>query len=280
MKKEIRTVVYDEELRLEAYRFEGIAKSFPNHFHEHYVIGFVEKGQRTLSCRNKEYSIECGNVVLFNPGDNHTCVQSDDGTFDYRGFNISKSIMLDLAEEVTGRRELPGFSKNVLYDDEVTCYLRLLHEMVMSGTSDFGKEENLLFLISVLIQKYGQPFENCVSECPQEIERASEFMQQHFSERIYLDQICRYSGLSKSTLLRAFTKSKGITPYRYLETIRINKAKQLLEKGILPIDAAIQTGFSDQSHFTNYFSSFIGLAPGVYREIFSEKNKEGKPYEE
>lgn len=66
-----------------------------------------------------------------------------------------------------------GFSKNVLYDDEVTCYLRPLHEMLMSGTSDFGKEENLLFQISVLIQKYGQPFENCVPERPQEIERAS-----------------------------------------------------------------------------------------------------------
>lgn len=280
MKKETRTVVYDEELRLEAYRFEGIVQPFPNHFHEHYVIGFVEDGQRVLSCRNKDYSIECGNVVLFNPGDNHGCVQSDEGTFDYRGFNISKGIMLDLAEEVTGRWELPGFSKNVIYDDEITCYLRPLHEMVMTGIVDFGKEENLLFLISVLIQKYGQPFESCVPECPQEIERACEFMQQHFSERIYLDQICRYSGLSKSTLLRAFTKVKGITPYRYLETIRINKAKLLLEKGIAPIDAAIQTGFSDQSHFTNYFSSFIGLAPGVYREIFSEKNKEGKPYEE
>ena len=280
MKKETRTIVYDEELRLEAYRFEGIVQPFPNHFHEHYVIGFVEDGQRILSCRNKDYSIECGNVVLFNPGDNHGCVQSDERTFDYRGFNISKGIMLDLAEEVTGRRELPGFSKNVIYDDEITCYLRPLHEMVMIGISDFGKEENLLFLISALIQKYGQPFENCVPECPQEVERACEFMQKHFSERIYLDQICRYSGLSKSTLLRAFTKSKGITPYRYLETMRINKAKQLLEKGIAPIDAAIQTGFSDQSHFTNYFSSFIGLAPGVYREIFSAKNKEGKPYEE
>ena len=50
---------------------------FPNHFHEHYVIGFVEDGQRVLSCRNKEYRIECGNVLLFNPGDNHACVQSD-----------------------------------------------------------------------------------------------------------------------------------------------------------------------------------------------------------
>ena len=35
--------MYDEELRIEAYRFEGIAQPLPNHFHEHYVIGFVEK---------------------------------------------------------------------------------------------------------------------------------------------------------------------------------------------------------------------------------------------
>ena len=274
MQRETRTVVYDEELQIEAYRFEGIVQPFPNHFHEHYVIGFVEDGQRTLSCKNREHPIEPGHVIVFNPGDNHACVQSDDGTFDYRGFNISKSVMLALAKEVTGKRELPGFSQNVIYDDEIICYLRPLHEMVMRGSSDFGKEENLLFLISALLQKYGQPFESCIPECPQEIEKACAFMRRHFSERIYLDQICRYAGLSKSTLLRAFTKAKGITPYRYLETIRINEAKLLLEKGVLPIDTAIQTGFSDQSHFTNYFSSFIGLAPGVYREIFLEKNKD------
>lgn len=275
MKRETGTVVYDDELRIEAYRFEGTRQPFPNHFHEHYVIGFVEDGERCLSCKNKEYSIGKGNIILFNPGDNHACVQSDDGTFDYRGFNISKGIMLDLAEEITGKRELPGFSKNVICDDEITCYLRQLHEMVMNGTSDFGKEENLLFLISTLIQNYGQPFESCVPECGQEIEKACEFIRQHYNERIYLDQICRYAGLSKSSLLRAFTKTKGITPYRYLETIRINEAKALLEKGVQPIDAAMQTGFSDQSHFTNYFSSFIGLAPGVYREIFSDKGKDG-----
>lgn len=97
-------------------------------------------------------------------------------------------------------------------------------------------------------------------------------MEQHFAERMNLNLICRQAGLSKSALLRAFTKSKGITPYRYLETIRINEAKKLLSNGVCPLDSAIRTGFSDQSHFTNYFTSFIGLTPGVYREIFF-KNK-------
>ncbi len=268
MKKETRTVVYDDELRLEAYRFEGTRQPFPNHFHEHYVIGFVEDGQRVLSCKNREYIIKKGNIILFNPGDNHACVQCDEGVFDYRGFNITRDVMLDLAEEVTGKQELPGFPRNVICDAEIGCYLCLLHEMVMRGVSDFGKEEALLFLISALIQNYGKPFEDCVSECPQEIEKACEFIRQHFSERIDLDQICRHAGLSKSALLRAFTKAKGITPYRYLETIRISEAKALLGKGVQPVDAAMQTGFSDQSHFTNYFNSFIGLTPGAYQHIF------------
>ena len=98
-------------------------------------------------------------------------------------------------------------------------------------------------------------------------------MEKHYAKRIYLDQICRCVGLSKSTLLRAFTRTKGVTPYSYLENIRIGKARKLLEQGVLPVEAALQTGFSDQSHFTNYFSSYIGLAPGVYREIFFEKGK-------
>lgn len=279
MKKEIRTVVYNEALRVEAYRFEGTRQLFPNHFHEYYVIGFVEEGKRCLSCRNNDYIIEQGNVVLFNPNDNHACVQADNGTLHYRGFNIGKEVMLDLAEEVTGKRKLPWFSKNVIYDDEIICYLRPLHEMIMNGNGDFGKEENLLFLLSNLIQNYSQPFESCIPECRQEIEKACEFMERHFSERISLDQICRQAGLSRSTLLRAFTKSKGVTPYRYLETIRVNEAKKLLSNGISPLDAAIRTGFSDQSHFTNYFSSFIGISPGAYREIFLEKRNEEKENE-
>lgn len=57
MKKQIKTVVYDEQLRLEAFRFEDFVQPFSNHFHEYYVIGLVEKGRRLLSCKNREYVI-------------------------------------------------------------------------------------------------------------------------------------------------------------------------------------------------------------------------------
>lgn len=138
----------------------------------------------------------------------------------------------------------------------------------MNGALEFGKEESLLFMLSLLMQRCGQPFEACIPECREEIERACVFMEEHAAERISLDQICREAGLSKSTLLRAFAKSKGVTPYCYLESLRIGRAKKLLEQGASPMEAALQTGFSDQSHFTNYFTRFIGLTPGAYRYIF------------
>lgn len=273
MKKEIRTIVYDEELQIEAYRLEGIVRPFPNHFHEHYAIGFVEHGQRVLSCKGKEYVIGKGSIVLFNPGDNHSCVQSDGGVMDYRGLNINKECMLNLAEEVTGRQEFPRFSRNVIDDEEIACYLRLFHEMMMDGMEE-GKEETLLFLISALIQNYGDVTTGGNQECRQEIEKACALMDCRYREHINLEWLCSVTSLSKSTLLREFTKFKGVTPYRYLENVRINEARKLLGKGVSPLDAAIQTGFSDQSHFTNYFSRFIGIAPGVYREIFCDRKKD------
>lgn len=214
-------------------------------------------------------------MILFNPGDNHACIQCSDQPFHYCSLNLSKNVMLDVAEEITGKRELPGFSINVLYDDDITYYFYQLQKRMLSDSMDFGKEESFLFLISALLQKYGKPFESCIPECRYEIDKACEFIRQHFNEHLYLDQICHYAGLSKSTLLRAFTKSKGITPYRYLETIRINKAKELLESGMSSIEVAMQTGFSDQSHFTHYFNKFIGLSPRIYREIFLDKHKGG-----
>ena len=76
--------------------------------------------------------------------------------------------------------------------------------------------------------------------------------------------------LSKAALLRAFVREKGITPYRYLETVRIAAAKVLLQRGMRPAEAALRTGFADQSHFSRQFRRHMGLPPGVYRKMFQK----------
>lgn len=49
--QEQRHIYYDRDLDIEAYNLSGIVQKFPNHFHEYYVIGFVEGGKRHLWCK-------------------------------------------------------------------------------------------------------------------------------------------------------------------------------------------------------------------------------------
>ena len=132
MKDEHRSAVYDEELHLEAYRFEGIVQPFPVHFHEHYVLGLVERGERRLSCCGKEFTLRAGDLLLLNPGDSHACKQCGDETLDYRSLTITQNVMRSLSEEITGTDTLPRVLLHILRDGEAACDFRALHELVLS----------------------------------------------------------------------------------------------------------------------------------------------------
>ena len=268
MKKEIREIFCDEELKLEAYFFEGISQPFPPHFHEYYVIGFIESGRRALSVCGNDRTASAGDILIFNPLDNHSCCGFDGDTLTYGAFNIKPEIMKKLGEELAGIRDMPHFSENLIRDGDLFFSLKRLHGMILGGTDAFEKEELFLLTLSQLIGEYSQTSENSPPECREEIEEACLYMGENFSEHISLEQLCKITSLSRAALVRAFTKEKGISPYRYLENIRLNAAKRLLEQGESPLDAALKTGFSDQSHFTNFFKAYIGLTPKQYCNIF------------
>lgn len=269
----MKTVQYDRDLNIEAYHFKGNIQPFPNHFHEYYVLGCVEQGKRHLTCNNNEYIIKSGDILLFNPKDNHGCSDCDNETFDYRSINIPADIFQSLCGEIVGHNNNPMFLQNVITDEEIKVTLKNLHSLIISGGDKFEKEETLFVLLSTLIERYSTSSSIAVPKYENELEKACLYMKSHCHERISLNNVCKHCNCSKSALLRAFTKSFGITPYRYLQSIRVDKAKSLLEQGVSPIDVAMKAGFFDQSHFTKYFSMYIGLTPGTYRNIFKNENE-------
>ncbi|WP_042352058.1 helix-turn-helix domain-containing protein [Bacillus massiliigorillae] len=272
MKQEIRTALLDEDLQIEAYHFKGIMQRFPNHFHEYYVIGFIEKGQRRLTCKNKDFIIDTGDLILLNPHENHACEQIDGQTLDYRCINIQPQIMKKIVAEIQGTEALPHFNTKVIFHSELVSSLKELHLMILEENKDFKKEEILFFLIKQLIEEYSEPLSHETKiELRTEIQSVCEYLENNYTKTITLDELSHIAGLSKYHLLRSFTKQTGISPYSYLETIRINQAKKLLKRGVPLIDVAMQTGFNDQSHFSNFFKKFIGLTPKQYMKIFIEQ---------
>jgi PAS domain S-box-containing protein len=75
--------------------------------------------------------------------------------------------------------------------------------------------------------------------------------------------------LSVSQFDRQFKKRFSTTPHKYITNVRIDAACQLLASTELSIATiALQTGFYDQSHFTNRFMKAKGISPAQYRRQY------------
>lgn len=272
MANEIRTVYQDPDLDIEAYRFKGIMQKFPPHFHEYYVIGFIEKGQRHLVCQGKEYIINPGDILIFNPYDTHSCEQIDGKTLDYRCLNVSTTTMKKIMLEIQCCDDLPYFQKNVLFHNDISSSLKELHMNILRKNKEFRKEELFLYLIEALIQNNSSlTIQPTKIETSQEIQLVCEYLEENYTRTIKLEELSQMTNGNKYQLLRSFTKQKGITPYSYLETIRVNHAKTLLENNKRPIEVTSLIGFSDQSHLTKSFKRRIGLTPKQYMKSFESK---------
>jgi AraC family transcriptional regulator len=91
-------------------------------------------------------------------------------------------------------------------------------------------------------------------------------MREHLARKISLSDMARACGLSVSHFTRAFRKSFGMSPYRWLLERGIDHAKALLMTSDLPIaDIAVRFGFSDQAAFTRALGQIVGDSPGRWR---------------
>ncbi len=92
------------------------------------------------------------------------------------------------------------------------------------------------------------------------------FISENFTEKIGVQDICRAVGYSKSTVLSAFKKEFNTTVNSYLNTLRLERAKKMLEGDGASIgEIALSSGFSDQSYFSKVFSAAYGITPTEYR---------------
>lgn len=84
------------------------------------------------------------------------------------------------------------------------------------------------------------------------------------------------AGMSGRTFLRRFKAATGLAPLEYLQSVRIEQARGLLERTRTPVsEIAWQVGYEDVSAFTRIFRTTTGITPGAYRKRFRLPEREG-----
>ncbi len=91
------------------------------------------------------------------------------------------------------------------------------------------------------------------------------FVEDHAGEAIDLERLAREANLSKYHFARTFREAEGVTPWAYVQRVRVRRARTLLDAGLPLAEVALRAGFYDQSHLTNTFKRIEGVTPGQYR---------------
>ncbi|CAN7534083.1 helix-turn-helix domain-containing protein [Aquipseudomonas alcaligenes] len=101
------------------------------------------------------------------------------------------------------------------------------------------------------------------------VQQAQEYLERHLAEPIRLADLARRLAVSERTLIRRFQLALEKTPLAYLQNLRIEAARALLETGNQRVeDIAQAVGYLDGSSFVRLFRERIGLTPAAYRRKF------------
>ncbi|CAN7582692.1 helix-turn-helix domain-containing protein [Variovorax sp. LjRoot84] len=101
------------------------------------------------------------------------------------------------------------------------------------------------------------------------VHRAQQWLQSNMDRDLRISDLAEALGISDRTLIRRFRSALDQTPLAYLQDLRLESARALLETSALNVeDVAGQVGYGDTSSFSRLFKQRIGMSPGAYRDRF------------
>lgn len=264
------------------------------HSHNFYELNIIIKGKGTHYIQNKSYKIQEGMAFLIPPYVPHGY------TFDNNDYIIFHILFHALFFEKYNYllKNINGF--NLFF--EIEPHIRLHSEcttfLFSLNSSDFAeltsnlnrlvqledesncntqleKEFLVLYIISIFCDSLAASIyeSNTNDEFLLSCLQVAEYIQNNFYDKITISQLCDLVHMSRSSLLRYFSRTYNCSPLEYLNDYRINQSKIMLRdknKSIATI--AQDCGFFDSSHFIHFFTKKIGVSPAKYREnIFKNK---------
>lgn len=107
----------------------------------------------------------------------------------------------------------------------------------------------------------------------QRIVKAKLFIDTNFGNEIDLDNIANHATFSKFHFIRLFKTIYGHTPHQYLTKVRIENAKELLQKEISVTGTCFTVGFNSVSSFSGLFRHYTKFSPSAYQKQYKKRRE-------
>lgn len=233
---------------------------------EHVLLHAV-KGSWIYRLGRWQYEVTSANLLWMKPNELHTVTPLGTGP------HCKFVIHFDLQGPAENLKQLPDAVNLSGTTQRAIC--RLLENLFREWEEK--KEGYQLVSNGYLLQMIGMFIRHCGDLCrgrevPVQawgyVESAIRFMQNHYRDRLSLEDVSRKANVSSNYFCRVFKEHTGTSPMDYLTRVRIEASKILmLRKGINVSDAAHQVGFSSIHDFSRVFKKAEQMPPREWKRM-------------
>ncbi|MBE6696232.1 MAG: helix-turn-helix domain-containing protein [Ruminococcaceae bacterium] len=241
-------------------RFYGNHRFSTNCMRKDYYLLILIEGSFDVNLNGKNEVIFPGTAIIFPPDEYYIYSKLQEENVYYLWVHFTGSYADTLIKDLG--LPMNTVIKNVDCAHSVSAFENAF-ELTLKNSSFLDKE--LSVFINDLLIKTAKSLKLETGE--KHIAKSLTLINESFSSDIAISELAKVENLSVSRYNYVFKKSMGVSPLKYITSLRINKAKYLLKNTDLKVSRiASECGYSDSHFFHRIFKNETEMTPGQYRE--------------
>lgn len=230
-------------------------------------IYYVLSGEICVETDNSSYIARRGDAILIPAGVKHSYHLTDIGEAEKYWFHFDlRAGQYNYFESI----DFP-YLKNIGYNKSI-CEL---FETVINCPSDtpsgrLAVSSSLMSIIGIFLD--GSKYIKNDSVENDETDTVIDFIKKNYNEKFTLKQLADMAKLSPNHFAKKFKERIGHPPIKYINALKLERAKFLLEYTAKPINKVMEeVGFLDAAHFSKLFKLETGYSPSKFRRALVSK---------
>lgn len=228
---------------------------------------FVTEGECSITVDGRKYTVKENELALMPAGVKHSYGYSE---------NMALNKYWCHFDATAGGFDLFDIFKTV----PVVCVkhperLASLFKLLSSGgdtvADEINKKGALMQIIALFLEYADCKAESCFTGVGLELKAVVEYMREHLSDKVTVNDIAKMLHLHPNYCIRAFKQSFGYSPIHFFNNLRLDRAKQLLAGTNTPLcEIGKSIGCKDVYGFSKFFKSGVGVSPTKFRKMYGE----------
>lgn len=259
--------------------FKKGQEAFSVHWHEENEFIYVTNGSGIIECNLKPLHVSAGDFIVVNSNDLHRGLSLSD---DFRYYCIimdSSMLQSKTIDTCETKYLIPIMQNRILFSNLVSedkdieaCLKHFIKEYINKEMGyELELKGTLYRILALLLRRHVKSIltEDESNVRTKNLERFNpvlKYIEANYNEMLSHDKVSAMANMSRFHFCRLFKELTGKTLNEYINSIRINKAVELIKNSELSItEIALSTGFNDLNYFCRMFKRLQKISPGKLR---------------